>query len=395
VTACTAARLPRLRLRDLALALGVGLLLMVGMGFTLDEPLLLGLAWDEHGLLDHRPRALAEALPLALRRVAPLLVFGVVAALALADQVVNRRPEPLPLAVLVALNALALRRRLLVAALAATAYVLALVAVAAASGSRGLGEDLLYVAPLAVAGTLLLTHGQAKGLARADEAERREEQTRRAAEAGRTATVGAERARIAREMHDVVGHDLSVVVASAALGRRTQRSPAAARIFTDIEEVGRDALSALRQVLRVLRVEPVNEARTGTAVLDRFETVVERVRRAGLDVGLVVHGRPRPLPRAVEQGALRVVQESLTNALRHGGPGRCTVVLDYADEALDVEVRNDRTLDGPAADVGSGGSGLRGLRDRMVLLGGELDAGPEEPSGFLVRARLPVTERAG
>jgi len=143
----------------------------------------------------------------------------------------------------------------------------------------------------------------------------------------------------------------------------------------------------------VIRVEPADGVRPQADPLGRFGTVVERVRRAGLDVGLVVHGCPRPLPRAVEQGALRVVQESLTNALRHGGPGRCTVVLDYADDTLDVEVRNDRSDDpAPAAD---GGSGLAGLRDRMVLLGGELAAGPDEPRGFLVRARLPLDRRAG
>ena len=392
MTACTVARIPRPGLRDLAVAVGVGLLLLLGTGFTLEEPLLLGLAGDEPGVLD-RSRSLTEALPLAFRRFAPLCVFGLVAALALAGQAVSRRPEPLPLAVLVALNALVLRRRLRVAVLAATAYVVGLVVVAAASGSRGLGEDLIWITALAVAGTLVLTRGQAKGLARAEEAERRAERTRQGAAAERTAALDAERARIAREVHDVVGHDLSVVVASAALGRRTLRSPAAVRLLTDVEEVGRDALSSLRQLLHVIRVEPADAARPQPDPLGRFGTVVERVRHAGLDVGLVVHGCPRPLPRAVEQGALRVVQESLTNALRHGGPGRCTVVLDYADDTLDVEVRNDRADDpAPAADDGSG---LAGLRDRMVLLGGELAAGPDEPRGFLVRARLPLQGRAG
>jgi signal transduction histidine kinase len=233
----------------------------------------------------------------------------------------------------------------------------------------------------------------------------------RAAEARTAEAVEEERARIAREMHDVLGHQLSVIVAQAATTRRVfaDRPEATADALGSIESVGRDALSGLRRVVGLLRVDRERPDRSSPAVLDRLGELMEQVRGAGLPVELVVLGAPRRLPAEVELAAFRIVQEALTNSLKHSGRTRVTVTLTFGADALDIDVDDvggnghrqlvpdERGPDERSPVEGSpvGGYGLVGMQQRVEMLGGLLAAGPDAREGFRVSARLPVAERAG
>jgi signal transduction histidine kinase len=397
------------RVADVALAAGVALVALIGYGVSVVDnfPFL---------LVDHdaQPRlpvshavveVLAEALPLAFRRAAPVLVFVLVAGASLADEALNRHPEPLPLAVLVALYTLAVLRRPRVAVIAAACYLAGLAADSATAWTD-VSDDQLYIDLLAVAGTVTLGCWIYVDRARLSRAERRTLEVTRASEARTREAVEEERARIAREMHDVLGHQLSVIVAQAASTRRVDadRPQAAADALGSIESVGRDALSGLRRLVGVLRVDRERPDRSSQPGLDRLGALVEQVARAGLPVELVVLGKRRPLPAEVELNAFRIVQEALTNSLRHSGGSRVTVTLTYGDDGLDIEVADAGGHDRPETvrpprDPGDAtavdGYGLVGMRQRVELLGGGLAAGPDGGEGFRVTARLPVVERTG
>jgi signal transduction histidine kinase len=199
--------------------------------------------------------------------------------------------------------------------------------------------------------------------------------------------VAAERARISRELHDVVAHALSVVVlqaqgAQAELERRPERSREA---LGAIVETGRTALSEIRRLLGALGQDaPDWEPRPGA---ERLPRLVADVRAAGTPVEFRVEGEPRPLPSTVDLAAYRIVQEALTNVLKHAGcEASATIVMRYAPEALEIEVTDDGVSAGPPSDTGSG---LEGMRERVNVLGGTFEAGPREERGFAVRATLP------
>jgi signal transduction histidine kinase len=198
--------------------------------------------------------------------------------------------------------------------------------------------------------------------------------------------VAAERARIARELHDIVAHHLSVVVLQAA-GARASGKPAD-RALQKIERSGREALTEMRRLLSVLR-EPREEVGLHPQPgVGELAALAESVRAAGLSVDLVVDGDHGALPAAVDVSAYRIVQEALTNVLKHAGPAHAEVAVGCADGAVMIEV----TDDGPgAAAVGeAGGQGLTGMRERVAIFGGELRAGPRPGGGYAVRARLPL-----
>jgi signal transduction histidine kinase len=207
-------------------------------------------------------------------------------------------------------------------------------------------------------------------------------------EAHRRAAVADERRRVAREMHDIVAHSISVMVVQAGGARRIlERDPErAAEAAALIASTGRDALAEMRLLLGVLgpgEGRPGREPQPGLAGL---RALVERARAAGLPVELRVEG-PRPeLPQGLDLAAYRIVQEALTNALRHAGAAPTEVVVRYGPVALELVV-SDR---GPAAAAGAAGHGLVGMRERARLYGGELHAGPRPGGGFEVRARLPL-----
>jgi signal transduction histidine kinase len=414
------------RAADVALAVGVAVIALIGYGVSVVDafPFL---------LVDHDGQpgvpisyalleVAAEALPLIFRRAAPVLVFVLVAGASLADEALNRHPEPLPLAVLVALYTLAVMRRPLVAGIAAACYLVGLTADTATAWTD-VSDDQLYIHLLAVVGTVLLGCWIYLGRARVSSAERRTLEVTRAFEARTAEAVDEERARIAREMHDVLGHQLSVIVAQAATTRRVSadRPQATLDALGSIESVGRDALSGLRRLVGLLRVDRGKPDRAAPAGLDRLGALVEQVRIAGLPADLVVLGTPRRLPAELELTAFRIVQEALTNSLRHSARTRVTVTLTYGADALDIDVADSggnghpgrvtdavegppvdgSSVDGPSVDGSSvdgssvDGYGLVGMRQRVEMLGGLLTVGPDAGRGFRVRAWLPVAEQAG
>jgi len=199
--------------------------------------------------------------------------------------------------------------------------------------------------------------------------------------------VADERRRIAREMHDVVAHSISLMVVQAGGARRILASDperaehAAARI----RHAGSEALAEMDLLLGVLDAVP---ERTAQPTLDELGVLVERTRAAGLPVTLTVTGTRQPLPAGAELAVYRVVQESLTNAIKHAGGATTQVALTWGDDALEVVVA-DHGDGGPSPELIGAGHGLIGMRERLRVHGGELDAGPRPGGGFQVVARLP------
>jgi signal transduction histidine kinase len=213
---------------------------------------------------------------------------------------------------------------------------------------------------------------------------------RQVAEAQRA--VQQERTRIARELHDVVAHSMSVMVVQAAAARRiVTRSPADATAALEaIETTGRESLHEMRRVLGVLRGDEDEAELAPAPGLDDFGRLLQQCEEAGLPVDLEVTGDPRRLAPGLELSAYRVVQESLTNSLKHAGPARATVRLHYRPEMLELEVTDDGR--GASSTAGAGGQGLIGMRERVDAFGGTLAAGPRPGGGFRVSASFPAGE---
>jgi signal transduction histidine kinase len=203
--------------------------------------------------------------------------------------------------------------------------------------------------------------------------------------------VASERARIARELHDVVAHHVSMMVVQAEAGPVATEPARAAGAFEAIAATGRQALVEMRRLLGVLRSDgdqvPSLAPQPGLA---EVPSLVEQVGRAGLRVELVVEGAQVPLPAGVDLSAYRIVQEALTNAVKHGGPGRARVLVRYGEDDLRLRVVDEGRAGGPATAGGRAGVGLVGMRERVHLFGGELHAGPGPDGGFTVDARLPI-----
>lgn len=221
-------------------------------------------------------------------------------------------------------------------------------------------------------------------------------QSRRSAEAGRVLAdlrerqardaVMEERVRIARELHDMVAHSVTVMVIQAGVVRRRMEAGLDVDhdLLRSIEASGREAVGELRRTLGLLRGEE-GDAAQPPAGLDRLDELIAQVREAGLTVAVRREGVPATLPPAVDLSAYRIVQEALTNVLKHAGPARVAVTVAYRPDGLHLSVTDDGTGVGP----GTGGHGLIGMRERAMLFGGELAAGPRPGGGFAVRARLP------
>ncbi len=330
----------------------------------------------------------AGCLPLVWRRRFP---FG--SALAVGGAAVGISllglPEPvLPFAALVAVHTVAAhaRRRLALLGAALTAAALAV----ALAADPGTDADAVAVSYLVLATAWLLGDSARGRRERAAEAEERAVQLERTRDAEARRAVAEERNRIARDLHDHVAHHVSLMVVQAeagpvALDRAPER---AAEAFDSIGATGRQALGEMRQLLGLLRTGDADRLAPQPG-LDRVEELVARVRRAGLPVELTVTGGRRALPPATDLSAYRIVQEALTNALRHAGPARATVTVAYAADELRLAVADDGV--GCAdRDARGGGDGLAGMRERAVLVGGRLDAGPRPAGGWSVSAVLPL-----
>jgi signal transduction histidine kinase len=217
---------------------------------------------------------------------------------------------------------------------------------------------------------------------RADAAEReREERARRA--------VADERARIARELHDVVGHSVSVMTVQASAVRRLLEpdQEQVGEALEVVEQTGREALAEMRRMVGVLRHAEEAPALAPQPSLGEIERLVQHARDRGLPVELFVEGDPVDLPTGIDLTAYRLVQEGLTNAIKHARAQQAEVVIRYEDGHVELTVSDDGSGGG---DGGGSGHGLVGMRERVTVYGGELEAGPRPEGGFRLRARLPV-----
>jgi signal transduction histidine kinase len=343
---------------------------------------------------------IGAAAALVVRRHKPATAAVVAAALVstyllgLSEDLTRQPPFEPFLVMVVAFFALGLhgegRPRVFGAALAGSALVAAQTSMILAG--RPLGEalpSLLFWACAAAVGAVVgRYHHAARSAARAAE------DLSRRREADVDEAVGAERARIARELHDVVAHGLSVIVIQASVEARLhrERDPAVAETLGTIEAAGRSALEDLRRLLGLLRAQP-NEA-SALAPLPTvadLDATVARLRSGGHDVSLTVTGDPRDLPPGVGLSAYRIAQEALTNAVKHAPGSQVRVQVGYDDDGVVVSVEDDGPHVGTPASGGlSGGHGLLGMRERVRLYSGRLEAGPVEAGGFAVRALLPT-----
>ncbi|MDX6398072.1 MAG: hypothetical protein QOJ43_1480 [Gaiellaceae bacterium] len=203
---------------------------------------------------------------------------------------------------------------------------------------------------------------------------------------GARAAVAEERARIARELHDVVAHAISVIVLQARGARHTEGTERDDALEA-IESTGATALAEMRRLLHMLRADDEDVALAPQPSLAHLELLVAQVRDAGLPVDLHVEGERRELPPGVDVSAYRIVQEALTNALKHAGPARARVSVRFEPDALELEIAD--TGAGSANGAG-GGHGLAGMRERVAIFGGELASGPRPEGGFTINARLPL-----
>ena len=204
------------------------------------------------------------------------------------------------------------------------------------------------------------------------------------------AAVAEERLRIARELHDVVAHGISVIVLQARGGRKVldPREDEAREAFEEIETTAQQALTEMRRLLGMLRRQDEELALGPQPSLANLDTLAASIRDAGLPVDVVVKGSVDRLPPAVDLSAYRLVQEGLTNALKHAGPAHARVFVSCSDDEVEVEVTDDgRGVNGNG--MTTGGHGLTGMRERVAMLGGRIDVGPDASGGFALRARLP------
>jgi signal transduction histidine kinase len=350
----------------------VGLLLVVEIGVALEN--------------GHRQAAavllsVAEVGPLLVRRRYPVAVVLAVAAVALMMIVLGVWLVPLPLGVaLYTLNSLRERRADRAVGIVAILVVGIGVLVA---GELGFGAGAARVVFLVAAAVLGDSIGSRRAYVReieekADRLEReRESESRRAA--------AEEQARIARELHDIVAHSLSVIVVqSGAADDAFDRDPARAREpIRAINSAARAALADLRRVLGILQGSAGYEPQPG---LDQLDRLVDQIRATGLHVSLEVEGSPQPLSAAVELSAFRIIQEALTNSLKHAAAENVRVRIRYSDK-LELEIRDDGV---GLETTAPGGNGLIGMRERVALLGGTLTTGAAPGGGFGITAEIPI-----
>ena len=361
-------------------------------------------AWNDDGLTSAILLGLLTTLPLALRRRTPLVSFVLVMTgvelLAKYERGFDNDSSAFVLAFFIALYSLGRHATGVEAWLGVVGLGVVMLLFNMSEGGIGqtdlgdVGFLLGFVgAPWAAGLTLRLRKERETQLNAENERLRREqdERERRA--------VAEERSRIARELHDVDSHAISVTVLQARGARRTlDTEPEMARQALDaIEQTNTAALGDMRRLLAALRdtesdgVEPESAEHAPQPSLEHLDLLVEQVRRSGVLVTVEQRGQRGTLPPGVDLSAYRIVQEALTNVLKHSAQADVRVVLDYSDDALGVTVTDDG-LPGPLESAEPGaGHGLIGIQERVAVVGGEVTAGPRPGGGFEIRARLPYS----
>jgi signal transduction histidine kinase len=326
---------------------------------------------------------------LALRRRWPLPVFGVVTALLALYAARNYAGGPVYAAFGIALYSVAIstdRRRAL---LLGAAGVVALFVPHITLARRGAGwVPLLFLSW--VAGIVFFGDAARNRRAYFAALEQRAHDLEQSREEEARRQVAEERLRIARDVHDVVAHSIaSINVQSSVAAHVMDQQPERAReALLAIKQASKEALTDLRAALGQLRQEDEDAPLAPAPALSQLDALVATAAQAGVPVEVSVRGEPHPLPPAVEATAFRIVQESLTNVVRHAGPARATVSMTYAASAVELEVVDDGK--GANGAAGSTGHGLRGMQERAASVGGRLEAGPRPGAGgFRVWARLP------
>ena len=349
------------------------------------------------GALWQIPFLMIMVVPVTFRRKAPATAFWIGVAGGGLQALTKGGPSPADVAIVVLLYTLAAYRPrsqsvpgLLVAiagSMVALEYWMA--------GSWAQARHMLFTGLVVYGGTALLAwvlgdsmrYRRAYYVALEDRAARLERERDIQAQIG----AAAERARIARELHDVVAHNVSVMVVQAdGAGYALAGEPERARqALTAISATGRQALAEMRRLLGVLRSDDQAADLAPQPGLDQLRDLLEQTRAAGRTVTFTLEGEPRPLPEGVGLAAYRVVQESLTNVRKHGGIGASVcVLLQFTPSELHVQVTDDGH--GAAAADDGAGLGLTGMRKRVTLYGGTLAAGPRETGGYRVSATLPL-----
>jgi signal transduction histidine kinase len=376
---------------DVLLALGIGLAQVLGM--LLSERVGRSAGWRDPDALAYL-LLVGGAAALLFRRRWPLPVLAVTLACGLAYAARTYPEGPSQLAVFPALWTVALtlpRRQAWLAA--------AVAAVAAASVELFLYGDTMFDGePLYAAVTVLaaMWWGEAVRARRAYVAELRDraERAERSREEEARRRVDEERLRIARELHDVVSHTIGVISVQAGVAAHLlhRRPDKAADSLAAIRQASDEALGELHAMLGVLRQGDGDGGRAPLAPapgLAELDALVAQAAGAGIEVKVAVEGEPRRLPSAVDLACYRVVQESLTNVVRHAGASQAEITVTHLDDRVVVEVLDDGAAPAGNGAVGSG-QGIPGMRERARALGGSLEAGPRPGGGFRVQASLPV-----
>jgi signal transduction histidine kinase len=329
---------------------------------------------------------------LVLRRTSPLAVLATTLAASAAIVALDNDPSGVSVGIALYTTAALCERRVSLAALVATT---AIAATGSAITTDTPGRETsatfgaIIVAMLSVGIWGLGAYAQTQRRYRRELEERAASAEREREQLARIA-VHEERASIARELHDIVAHSVSVMLVGVRGARDVLRTApdAADDTLARVERSGEQSLAELRRILALLR-EPQQTAESHPQPsLAELDELVASYRTAGLPARLEVIGEPMPLPSGVELSIYRIVQEALTNALKHSDPTNVTVTLAFRDSRLELEVVDDGTTATP--DAATAGHGLIGMRERLALLGGELEIGPREGGGFRVAARLPV-----
>jgi signal transduction histidine kinase len=363
-------------------------------------------AWTQIDLWKHAPATmhvvggrgvlsvllLLVTLPLAARRRRPeaalLIAAGALVVAVFLVSHSNGVPVEVFLAMLIAFYSVGAhcddRRSPLVGALAVAAIAAADLARPGSFSADGIRPG----AWLAFAIAWLVGRDLRRRRQRVGELEDRAERLEREREEQAQLAVAEERGRIARELHDVIAHSVSVIVVQAQAGPHlVSDTKRVVGVFQAIESSGRDALAELRRLLGILRSEDEELAIGPQPGLSSLQSLVEQVRASGVSLELRIEGEPVHLPAGIDLSAYRIVQEALTNVVKHARGAAAEVAIRYRERALELDVVDDGHS--RPISVNGAGHGLIGMRERVALYGGTLEAGTRDGGGYAVRARLP------